>query len=464
MSDEQPQPEESNKPERKPGFFSRIFTVKEVEGDPDASLEQTQEQGLPTEQQLDPSQENEQDPANDVFAVGPEGFNNQPQLEEVPEGGDGKRKGVFSRWFGKKDKEEAPGDTEDTPETAEAPEEGEPLEERVETGEVAETSTAPEVPKKSWFQRLRERLRFGSGSFIKAIRAAIGLSGKLDDDTIERLEETLIASDVSMDTTLKIIQRMEERAQKEKIEGADAIWDLFKQTIEEILVGTGKVFEPKPTQDPYVVLVVGVNGVGKTTTIGKMAKRCQQAGLKPLLVAGDTFRAAAVEQLEIWAQRTESEFMKSSHGSDPSGLIFDAMKAARSRGADVVFVDTAGRLHNKKALMDELGKISRVCQKQIPGAPHETLLVLDATTGQNAIQQVRVFSEATPLTGLVMTKLDGTAKGGILITIRDQFEIPITLIGVGEGVDDLRDFDPVMFRKALFEEGDIKDSETVESP
>lgn len=417
MSDQSQEPEQ--KP-RKPGFFSRLFTAKHVEGAP--------EEGGPTVETLAEQPES----AEEEYA-GPAGFNIQPEVAEA-EPAETKR-GMFGRFFGKKEKPEAP---------SEAAEAGE--------AEVAEPELVPAEPKKNWFQRLRERLRSGSGSFIASIRAAVGLSGRLDDDTIEAIEDILVASDVSMDTTMKIVDRLRRRVKEERAEGADAIMHHLKEILEEVFIGNAKVFEPKNPDGPYVVMVVGVNGVGKTTTIGKMAKRCSDAGMKVMLVAGDTFRAAAIEQLEIWAKRTGADFMRSKMGADPSGLVYDALSAAKSRKADVVFIDTAGRLHTKTSLMEELGKISRVCDKVMPGTPHETLLVLDATTGQNAVQQVKLFSQSTNVSGLVMTKLDGTAKGGILITIRDQFEIPVTLVGVGEGVDDLRDFDPEQFAAALFGE------------
>lgn len=418
--------EESSIKARRPGFFSRLFTSKGVE----TTLEEHEPPPAIVEdvsgEVEEPAFEDQPEP------TGPEGFNIQPALEEA-EGEPEKKRGVFSRWFGKKEKPEA--------ETAETPEGEQPVEEVV------------QPPKKSWFERLRDRLRRGSGSFIASIREALGMSGKLDEDTVEQLEDILIAADVGMDTTMKILERLKARVKAEKAEGADAIMTHFKEVVTEVFTGNIKPFEPLNPDGPYVVMVTGVNGVGKTTTIGKMAKRCQDAGLKTMLVAGDTFRAAAIEQLEIWAGRTGSEFLKSKHGADPSGLVFDALKKAEAHSIDVVFIDTAGRLQTKTSLMDELGKIHRVCDRVQPGSPHETLLVLDATTGQNAVSQVKAFQKSVPLSGLVMTKLDGTAKGGILLSLRDQFNIPITLIGVGEGIDDLRDFDPEQFAAALFEEG-----------
>ncbi len=424
MSTDQPPQNPADPKPRKPGFFSRLFIAKKID-----AAEEKAAADLPVTPSLDelariPAEGDELIPP---ASAGPEGFNAQPELAEAA----GEKKSIWSRWFGKK--EEPPTTAAPAPE--------------------ATPAAAPDAaPRKTWFERLRDRLRKSSGGFISAIRSAIGLSGRLDDDTVERLEEILIAADVGMETSIKIVEKLRKRARLESAEGADAIMGLFKETLTDIFTGNVKTFEPSNPDGPHVVMVVGVNGVGKTTTIGKMAKRCADAGLKVMLVAGDTFRAAAIEQLEIWAQRTGSDFIKSKHGADPSGLVFDALTAAKARGIDVVFIDTAGRLHTKTSLMDELGKVARVLGKVIPGAPHETLLILDATTGQNAVQQVKIFSSAVPVTGLVMTKLDGTAKGGILITIRDQFEIPITLIGVGEGVNDLRDFDPQQFVAALFEE------------
>lgn len=423
-------PATSASPVRRPGFFSRLFSARGV----DAPLEEhVPPEELLKEEAEAPAWEEQQEPEEEgAAAAGPAGFDMQPVLEEAeaPE----RRRGVFSRWFGRREEPVAEPDG-----GGEAPAE--------------EPAEAPPVPKKSWFERLRERLRRGSGSFIASIRSALGMSGRLDEETVETMEDILIASDVGMETTMKIIDRLQRRAREEKAEGADRIMALFKEVLTEVFRGNVKPFTPANPQGPYVVMVTGVNGVGKTTTIGKMAKRCRDNGLSTMLVAGDTFRAAAIEQLEIWAQRTASEFVKSRHGADPSGLVYDALSSAQAKGIDVVFIDTAGRLQTKSSLMDELGKIHRVCAKVIPGTPHETLLVLDATTGQNAISQVQAFAKAVPVSGLVMTKLDGTAKGGILITLRDQFNIPITLIGVGEGLDDLRDFDPEQFAAALFEEG-----------
>jgi fused signal recognition particle receptor len=341
----------------------------------------------------------------------------QQDLNLEPPSEEEEKKGAFSRWFGRRAKAE-PG--------------------------------TEEPPRASWFQRLRDRLGLTRRSLLDQVKSILRLSGSLDADTIEDIEDVLIQGDVAIETTSKIIDRMKRAARSGEVKG-EALFEVFKDSIHDILAYSAPGFDPVSTDgDPYVVMVTGVNGVGKTTTVAKMAARCTAAGLSTMLVAGDTFRAAAVEQLEIWAQRTGCEFVRGADRSDAAALCYDALQKARSRGIQVVFIDTAGRLHTKSSLMEELGKIQRVCTRVIPGSPHETLLVIDATTGQNAIQQVRLFSEAVKIDGLVMTKLDGTAKGGVLLSILDMFRIPITLVGVGEAVGDLRDFDADQFAAALF--------------
>lgn len=314
---------------------------------------------------------------------------------------------------------------------------------------------APDKPRASWFKRLAERLTRTRRSLLDNIRGIIGLSGKLDEETLEEIEAALVQNDVSVPTALKIIERMKAESKKRgaAAEGPDALLDVFKESVRDLLSNAAPGFDPTPPmKGPYVVMMVGVNGAGKTTTLAKMAKRTADAGLSTMMVAGDTFRAAAVEQLEVWAGRTGCDFAKAAPGADAAALCYDALQRALSKGTKVVFIDTAGRLQTKSGLMDELAKVERVIAKLLPGAPHETLLVLDATTGQNALAQVRTFSAKVKVTGLVMTKLDGTAKGGVLLSILDEFKIPITLIGVGEGADDLRDFDPDQFAAALFGE------------
>ncbi|NLN06293.1 MAG: signal recognition particle-docking protein FtsY [Firmicutes bacterium] len=270
-----------------------------------------------------------------------------------------------------------------------------------------------------------------------------------DEAFYEELEEILIGADVGVETTLLLVEKLRAKIQEEKIRDGDRVIEVLKELILDIL---GR--ETTPLQldgtGPAVILVLGVNGVGKTTTIGKLAKLFRAENKKVLLAAGDTFRAAAGEQLQIWAERSGSELVKHQQGADPAAVIFDAITAAVSRGYNVVLCDTAGRLHNKANLMAELKKVHKVVEKALPGAPHEVLLVLDATTGQNALAQAQVFHEAAPLTGLVLTKLDGTAKGGIVIAIAQKLQIPVKYVGVGEGIDDLLPFNPAEYVEGLF--------------
>jgi len=275
---------------------------------------------------------------------------------------------------------------------------------------------------------------------------------KIDPELLEEMEEILIQSDIGMNTTMKIVSDVKERVKQEKLEGtSDLVIQLLKDEMLAIL-GTEKESINVDIHKPYVIMVLGVNGTGKTTTIAKLAARFRSEDRKVILAAADTFRAAAVDQLEIWSQRIGGiDFIRHQDGSDPAAVAFDAIQAAIARGADVVIIDTAGRLHTKKNLMEELKKIKRVADRALPGAPHEILLVLDATTGQNAISQARLFKEAVEVTGIVLAKLDGTAKGGIVIAIKDEFGIPVKLVGVGEKLDDLEDFSPKDFVDALFE-------------
>lgn len=296
---------------------------------------------------------------------------------------------------------------------------------------------------------LSERMQKTREELVGQIRAAVKAAGKVDENLIERIEEILIKADVGAETTMKIVDQMKEYEARGS--SPDELLGSFKQQLHQI-VGRGERTLVRAGHKPYILMVIGVNGVGKTTTIGKLAAEYRDAGLKVMIVAGDTFRAAAVEQLEIWAKRTGSEFVSKGMGSDPAGIAYDAITKAKAESFDVVLVDTAGRLHTKTNLMEELRKINRVVDRIEAGAPHETLLVLDATTGQNAISQAKVFTESIPVTGIVMTKLDGTAKGGVLIGVRNLFDVPIVKIGVGESAEDLRDFSPGEFVDALFQE------------
>jgi len=289
--------------------------------------------------------------------------------------------------------------------------------------------------------------------FKKLSRAVVGKS-KVDDDVLDDLEEVLISSDVGVETTLKIIKRIEARVAKEKYIGTEELNRLLKEEIAALLNENNNEdsvsYDLPEGKKPYVVLVVGVNGVGKTTTIGKLAYNYKQAGKKVVLGASDTFRAAAIDQLQIWADRTGVPIVKQKMGSDPASVAFDTLSSAKASGADVVLIDTAGRLHNKINLMNELTKIRKVMQKIIPDAPHEVLLVLDGSTGQNAFEQAKQFTASTDVTSIALTKLDGTAKGGVVIGISDQFKIPVKYIGVGEKIDDLQLFRKEEFVNSLF--------------
>ena len=288
--------------------------------------------------------------------------------------------------------------------------------------------------------------------FQKLGRAIVGKS-RVDDDVLDALEEALLSSDMGVDTTLKLIDNLEDRVEKDKYVGMDELVDIIRDEIGKLLDIDGPQEEIQPfdfSKKPYVVLVVGVNGVGKTTTIGKLASMLRAQGKKVVLGAADTFRAAAVEQLTIWAERSGADIVKQAMGSDPASVAFDTVKSAVAKGADVVLIDTAGRLHNRVDLMNELTKIRNVVRRVVPDGPHEVLLVLDGSTGQNAFVQAKEFSRATDVTALAVTKLDGSAKGGVVVGIVDQFRFPIKFLGIGEGVDDLKVFDKTAFVESLF--------------
>ena len=291
-------------------------------------------------------------------------------------------------------------------------------------------------------------------SFFSKLSKVVAGKSKVDDDVLDNLEEILVASDVGVDTTLKIINRIEERVAREKYVGTEELNNILKQEIAGLLSETNLADETEFTipsnQKPFVIMVVGVNGVGKTTTIGKLVSQFKKQGLKVVLGAADTFRAAAIDQLQVWADRTGVPLVRQEMGSDPASVAFDTLKSAVTQNADVVIIDTAGRLHNKVNLMNELTKIKRVMQKVVEDAPQEVLLVLDGSTGQNAFEQAKQFTKATEVTSLAVTKLDGTAKGGVVIGISDQFQIPVKYIGVGEGIDDLQVFNKNEFVDSFF--------------
>lgn len=290
--------------------------------------------------------------------------------------------------------------------------------------------------------------------FGKLSRAIVGKS-KVDDEVLDNLEEILISSDVGVETTLKIIDRIEKRVSRDKYLNVSELNIILKEEIASMLEENNSTdvsdFDLPESSDPYVIMVVGVNGVGKTTTIGKLAFQFKEAGKKVIIGAADTFRAAAIDQLEIWAKRVDVPLVKQKMGSDPASVAYDTLASAKANGSDVVIIDTAGRLHNKVNLMNELTKIKRVMQKVIPDAPHEVLLILDGSTGQNAFEQAKQFTLATDVTALALTKLDGTAKGGVVLGISDQFKIPVKYIGIGEKMEDLQIFRRKEFVESFFE-------------
>lgn len=302
----------------------------------------------------------------------------------------------------------------------------------------------------AFFSKLKETLTKTRQNFISKVTQLVTVHKKIDEEFYEELEDILLQADVGVAATCHLLDEIRREVKQCKISDTADVSDLLQEKMKELL--GEEVSLRSGTSTPTVILVVGVNGVGKTTTIGKLAYRMSQEGKDVLLVAADTFRAAAIEQLEIWSERTGSEMIKHMAGSDPAAVVFDALQAAKKRGIDVVIIDTAGRLHTKTNLMEELRKIQRVITREIPDAPHEVLLVIDAATGQNAMRQAELFKEATKVTGIALAKLDGTAKGGIVLAIAKELGIPVKLVGTGEGMEDLRDFDSHEFIRALFAE------------
>ena len=298
-----------------------------------------------------------------------------------------------------------------------------------------------------FFNKIKEGLKKTRDAVIGQIDSMLKSFTKIDDELFDELEELLVMGDVGVPTAEKICEELKKKVKKEGIKNPNEIHRLLEETVSDMLRG-GEELDLSTT--PSIILVIGVNGVGKTTTIGKLANHLTKQGKKVILAAGDTFRAAAIEQLEIWADRSHCEIIKQNEGSDPAAVIYDAISAAKARHADVIICDTAGRLHNKKPLMDELAKINRIIDRELPDASKEKLLVLDATTGQNAVNQAEQFSLATGITGIVLTKLDGTAKGGVVLAIKEGLGIPVKYIGVGEQIDDLQPLDAEDFAKALF--------------
>ncbi len=343
------------------------------------------------------------------------------------------------------------------PEPGEEPAQEEPLRKEAATEESEEAEPDQDEPepdesgengaRKGLFRRFRERLsktRTGLGGMLENVFSS---SAPVDEELLEELEEILITSDLGIEAATALLDKLRQKIKKKNLTQAADLREALKESLLEMFKAPGE--EQLPEEGPEVILIVGVNGVGKTTTIGKLAHRYIGQGKKVMLAAGDTFRAAAGEQLEIWAQRVGADIVRHQAGADPSAVIFDALEAALARGCDTVLVDTAGRLHTRVNLMEELKKIRRIMDRKVPGAPHQTILILDATTGQNALSQARIFNEATPLTGLIMTKLDGTAKGGIVASVSNLLDLPVFYVGLGEQMDDLREFDPEAFVQAV---------------
>lgn len=307
-----------------------------------------------------------------------------------------------------------------------------------------------EDTKPGFFERLKMGLSKTHENLVGRIDTLLLGKKKIDADTLEELEEILVTADIGVKTAVELIRTLEQRLNRNELQDADALKAALK---EELLERLSRYSTPLDTgtSAPFVIMVIGVNGVGKTTTIGKLASRYASEGKKVLMAAGDTFRAAAAEQLEIWGKRAGVDVIRHQEGADPSAVAFDACKAALARNCDILIIDTAGRLHTKINLMEEMKKIRRIIGREIAGAPHETLLVLDATTGQNAVSQAKLFKEAASVSGIALTKLDGTAKGGIVVAVSNEFQIPVRYIGVGESAEDLREFDPAQFVEALFQ-------------
>lgn len=307
-----------------------------------------------------------------------------------------------------------------------------------------------------FFNKIAEGLKKTRDSMMGKVDALLNSFTKIDEDFFDELEESLIMADVGAVTSARICENLRKKVKEEGLSDPTAVKGALKEIIAQMLAGDEAL---NLSTKPSIILVIGVNGVGKTTTIGKLAHNLHEDGKKVLLAAADTFRAAAIDQLQIWADRAGVDLVKHGEGSDPAAVVFDAVNAGKARGCDVVICDTAGRLHNKKNLMDELSKIARVIDREAPGSAKEVLLVLDATTGQNALNQAKLFQEAAGLTGIILTKLDGTARGGVVIGIKEELNIPIKYIGVGEQIDDLRPFDSKDFVEALFEDSPITKEE-----
>ena len=313
-------------------------------------------------------------------------------------------------------------------------------------------SETPSEPALTFFQRIKRGLSLTSGQLAEGVGKLLLGKKEIDEELLEEVESELLMADVGIDATMRIIDDLTQKMQRKQLADGDALYAALKNELKALLTPVEQPLVISEAAKPFVILVVGVNGVGKTTTIGKLAKRFQNQGKQVMLAAGDTFRAAAVEQLQVWGERNQVPVVAQHTGADSASVIYDALQSAQAKDIDVLIADTAGRLHNKDNLMDELAKVKRVMSKMDEGAPHEVLLVLDAGTGQNALNQAQQFSDAAEVTGLALTKLDGTAKGGVIFALSDRYQLPVRFIGVGEGVDDLQTFEAETFVQALFQQ------------
>ncbi len=352
----------------------------------------------------------------------------------------------MARWFKQKHKGNPTGNSDESETETHQPQQSSSETPNPPTENSQET--APETPT-GFFTYMRQRLQKTRQTLVDQIDRLVLGKKEIDEDVLEELEEILITSDLGVDTTQKLIASLEAKLHRRELVDADRLRFHLRDEIRRFLQVEAPALDVSGHK-PFVIMAVGVNGVGKTTTLAKMAYQYKKGGLGVMLVAADTFRAAAIEQLTTWAERVGADLVKQSSGADPAAVVYDAMAAAQARGVDVVLIDTAGRLHTKVNLMEELKKVKRVISRQMASAPHEVLLILDATTGQNAISQTRLFRQELAVSGLVLTKLDGTAKGGIVVGVCQEFLIPIRFIGLGEGLDDLKEFDPEQFIAALF--------------
>ncbi|GAB6063375.1 signal recognition particle-docking protein FtsY [Deferrisoma palaeochoriense] len=414
----------TEEPKKGKGLFGRLFRRGRAEEAAPETEPEREETSVPEEEPISSS------PAGpEEGEVGEEGARAPEPAPEGPPAGAAE--------------DEPPGEEEPP-----APEGEPPAEEPEPSGE--EETGAPEAPSRGGlFSRLRQGFSKTRQGLVQKVDRILFGKKEIDAETLDELEEALVTADLGVATAMRLVDEIRDKVGRKELRSPEALREHLKAAIREILVAEEARFEP-PAEGPCVIMVVGVNGVGKTTTIGKIAAQYRAQGKRVILAAGDTFRAAAIEQLEIWGQRVGAQVIRHQQGSDPAAVAFDAVEAGKARGADVVIVDTAGRLHTKRNLMEELKKVRRVIGKALPGAPHQVLLVLDATTGQNAVSQARLFHEAVGVDAIALTKLDGTARGGVIVAICDELKIPVQYIGIGEGVDDLRPFDARAFVDALF--------------